>query len=94
MYVCSGTGLQNKIVFVLIINYRKQITFTLFSSLRRTHVNSSVTDKYGNIHSNLHEEACRRFKDVKETENGIQLVTWRFTFNMVNIFHLSSAGTD
>jgi hypothetical protein len=68
--------LRIKLFFFLMINYGKQIIFTHFCTLRRTHVNSSVTDKYSNIHSNLHEEVCRRFKNVKEAENGIQLVTW------------------
>jgi hypothetical protein len=68
--VYSDTDFQNKIAFALITSYGKQIICTRFSTLRRTHVNSSVTDKYSNIHSNLHEEVCRRFKDVKETENN------------------------
>lgn len=48
-------------------------------------MNSSATDNYSDIHTNLHVEVCRRFKDVKETEKGIHFVTLRFTINVEKI---------
>jgi hypothetical protein len=53
-----------------------------FSTLRRTHVNSSIAIKKRNVRSQLHEKSRRRFRNIKKAEYQIQLLIFPFFFDV------------